>query len=123
MSNPVAVLRTLTYEDSWVYRTVWLYCPACVDLHPIRVEVNEQAPTYAQHKRVPVWDWNGDLEKPTFDPSLKVVRGKYTKQCHSFIRDGFWEYLSDSDHSWRGRHPLVPLPDWFFEGDDEDEED
>ena len=32
--------------------------------------------------------------------------------CHSFLRDGVWEFLPDSAHRLAGQHhPMVPLPD------------
>lgn len=40
--------------------------------------------------------------------------------CHSFVRDGKWEFLTDSAHKLAGQTvPLPPIPDWWF-GDDED---
>lgn len=33
--------------------------------------------------------------------------------CHSFLRNGVWEFLSDSAHHLAGQNvPLEPLPDW-----------
>lgn len=35
--------------------------------------------------------------------------------CHSFIRDGQWQFLSDCAHSLAGQTvPMVPVPDWFM---------
>ena len=34
--------------------------------------------------------------------------------CHSFIRNGQWQFLSDSAHRLAGQTvPMVPLPDWL----------
>lgn len=34
--------------------------------------------------------------------------------CHSFLRSGRWEFLSDSAHRLAGQTvDMVPLPDWF----------
>lgn len=34
--------------------------------------------------------------------------------CHSFIRDGRWQYLSDTAHRLAGQTvPMVPVPDWL----------
>lgn len=73
----------------WV---VW--CPACQEHH---------APIEGR------WTFNGDFERPTFSPSL-VVGGKY--HCHSFIRDGYWEYLSDCTHAMAGQTVPMEDPDW-----------
>ena len=34
--------------------------------------------------------------------------------CHSFIRNGHWEFLGDCAHSLAGQTvPMVPVPDWL----------
>lgn len=38
--------------------------------------------------------------------------------CHSFVRDGKWEFLNDCDHEFRGKTvPLADIPLWWL-GDD-----
>lgn len=55
----------------------------------------------------PCWTFNGDMEKPTISPSL-LVTGQY--KCHSFIRDGQIQFLSDCDHALAGQTvPLEPI--------------
>lgn len=67
------------------------------------------------------WQFNGDLESPTFSPSLLVTGKKMPTQdeadrimadekielsdmvCHSFIRNGNIEYLSDCTHEYAGK--------------------
>ena len=57
------------------------------------------------------WAFNNDLEKPTFSPSLLVKSGKDFKEiCHSFIREGVWEFLNDCTHDKAGQK--VPVPEW-----------
>jgi hypothetical protein len=76
--------------------TRWIvWCVACEEHH---------APIEGR------WTFNGDLEKPTFSPSL-VVRGK-NEICHSFIRDGYWEYLSDCTHGMAGQKVEMVDVDW-----------
>lgn len=53
------------------------------------------------------WTFNGDLEKPTFTPSL-LVRFPYGKDqkevvCHSFVTDGRIQYLNDCTHEQAGK--------------------
>lgn len=79
------------------------------------------------------WQFNGDMEKPTFSPSVLVTTGHYVggkpavncwcdyKQrtgedapfncylCHSFVRDGMVQFLSDCTHALAGQ--TVPLGD------------
>jgi hypothetical protein len=63
------------------------------------------------------WTFNHDLEKPTFSPSI-LVRWTKTKMsaepvdmvCHSFVREGRIQFLSDCTHALAGQ--TVDLPDW-----------
>lgn len=59
------------------------------------------------------WTYNGDDTNPTFSPSLKVTwswKDRDDKCCHSFIKNGVWEFLNDCTHELAGQH--VPVPDW-----------
>lgn len=78
----------------------WLWCPACDDA----VMINDS------------WGWNGDLERPTFSPSLltRLTMAGRERVCHSFVVDGVWQYLGDCTHEKAGQHvPMVDLPDWM----------
>lgn len=80
------------------------YCPGCEEHHQINTN-NEQ------------WDFNGDMEKPTFSPSYltwvdpnpnadpKYRNGKYRDgfRCHSYIKDGKIEYQGDCTHKLAGQ--------------------
>lgn len=58
------------------------------------------------------WTFNGDVESPTFAPSM-LVHGDPDggpKRCHSYLRNGVWEYLSDCEHGMPNQ--CVPVPDW-----------
>lgn len=57
----------------------------------------------AHHSFDDRWIFNGDLEKPTFSPSLLVWGSKPEKRCHSFVRDGKMQYLSDCFHELAGQ--------------------
>ena len=45
------------------------WCPGCNELHMISI---------AQGR----WTWNGDSEKPTFDPSVLVRSGHFVEERH-----------------------------------------
>jgi hypothetical protein len=49
------------------------------------------------------WTFNGDVEKPTFSPSLVVCGNSPEHKCHLFIREGKIEYLSDCHHKLAGQ--------------------
>lgn len=84
------------------------YCPGCKMDHAIYVKGY-------QHK-APIWEWNGSFEKPTFSPSL-LVRYNWGPEhakhvCHSFIRDGQWQFLNDCTHDLAGQTvPMVSVDD------------
>lgn len=71
------------------------HCVGCDMWHSFRVEAGIS-------RSVPVWTWNGDMERPTFSPSLLVDRGM-DSQCHLFVHDGKIEYLGDCHHDLRGQ--------------------
>lgn len=77
----------------------WLFeCPGCGYDHWFRTDGNP-----------PKWTWNNDTSNPTVSPSL-LVRAQY--RCHSFIKNGQIEFLSDCDHSLAGKTvPLKPYED------------
>ena len=66
------------------------------------------------------WTFNDDLEKPTISPSLKVsyLVDEEDCVCHSFIREGTIQYLSDCTHHLAGKTIEIPdfettHPDWI----------
>lgn len=104
---------------------VFIHCPGCKRRHALNIDPSNGKPC---------WTFNGDLEKPTFAPSLVETTGHHVSgqpqppncrycdyaategrktfcgRCHSFIRDGMIEFLSDCTHEMAGQ--TVPLPDW-----------
>lgn len=51
------------------------------------------------------WKFNGDFENPTFSPSMLVNAHspQLGKRCHSFVRGGRIEFLSDCEHELAGK--------------------
>lgn len=87
-------------------------CPGCEDNHQVHVGT---------------WSWNGDLEHPTFSPSLLVGGVQWAPGegfhkpshdvapgspivCHSFVTDGRIQFLGDCTHELAGS--TVDLPAW-----------
>lgn len=84
----------------------WYFeCPAC--------RIGHSPHTQRGPEGGPRWTFNGDVEKPTFAPSLLVRWEKgpdhVPQVCHSFIRDGMIEFLGDCTHELAGK--TVPLGD------------
>ena len=49
------------------------------------------------------WDFNGDLEKPTFSPSMLLYEGPGVVREHFFVRNGKIQYLNDCGHELRNQ--------------------
>lgn len=100
-----ATLATAADGERVIFR-----CPGCQDNHQISVGT---------------WTFNGDLERPTFTPSLLVkgygyphgidpepgeVQKPGPTVCHSFVTDGRIQFLGDCTHVLAGQ--TVELPEW-----------
>lgn len=95
------------------------WCPGCDTYHGIR---DKQAKGSGAK-----WDFNGDMEGPTFEPSYLTGMPKSDgkgnierfaiQRCHSYIRNGMIEFLSDCHHKLAGQ--TVPLPNLPFEQEEE----
>lgn len=110
------------YATAGSNRRVQFRCPGCEDVHWATVESLDGE----------VWGFNGDLERPTFTPSI-LLRGRYAdppvtpenfepwkrepweqvmvdRICHSFVTDGRIQFLGDCTHELAGQ--TVNLPPW-----------
>lgn len=80
-----------------------MWCPGCEDHHMVRLDAATG------------WTWNGDMERPTFTPSILVNGGSQDRRCHSFVTDGAWQFLTDSTHPLAGQTvPMVPIPEEYL---------
>lgn len=92
-------------------------CPGC-GWHVLNVDPSKPGPC---------WGFNGDLERPTFTPSILTKAGHYCASqegqdcwctyearlgrpapfscfiCHNFVTDGRIQFLSDSTHHLAGQ--------------------
>lgn len=86
------------------------------------------------------WTWDGNLEAPTFSPSVLIRTGHYSDRpeplpdgrcswcveaeteghatmcslCHTFITAGMVQFLSDCTHQYAGQLLALPdLPPWL----------
>ena len=111
---------------------LFFWCPGCRSLHGVSVEPGPG----------PRWGWNGDVEKPTFAPSLLITTGHFVQgfrqgspcwcsvagagyrclTCHSVVRDGKIEFLRDSTHELSGQVVDIPeLPTFLRDSGYKDE--
>lgn len=83
-------------EHSWLHE-----CPGCGSGHAFDSR----------------WTFNGNLEKPTFSPSMLVngprqkdANGIPSTRCHYYLRGGMIQFLNDCDHELKGQ--TVECPDY-----------
>lgn len=121
VANPVAQIRHVR-DGEQQYDAITFNCPGCSlwgetnGFHLLPVNSTVKSPS---------WDWNGDLTAVTLAPSILTrmpgIDGGPAYVCHSFLRDGVFEFLGDCTHALAGqRVPMVPLLDWMVRGDGED---
>jgi hypothetical protein len=96
--------------------TLLFWCPGCEQMHAVGAAA---------------WQFNGDYDHPSLSPSILVTSGHYAPgwrgpgcwcsynydhpgetnfkcfRCHSFVKGGKVEFLSDSTHKLAGK--TVPL--------------
>lgn len=88
------------------------WCPACDERHNFYVD----RPTNKGAR----WTFDGNVEMPTFTPSMNIRRGPrpivpkgrtdagQVDVCHYFLRNGEIQFLGDCTHALAGK--TVPLP-------------
>ena len=85
------------------------WCPGCGQGHEVWVE-----PCYTG---AAAWTFDGNLDRPTFSPSVKISWGKHAGQadtdrggvCHYFIKAGRIEFQGDCTHGLAKQ--TIDLPD------------
>ena len=92
----MAIIYTITNEPG----CYMIFCPGCK----------------CGHKFDSRWAFNGNMEKPTFVGSMLVKwtadrsDGPIDHVCHSFVREGKIQFLSDCTHHLVNQ--TVDLPDF-----------
>lgn len=85
------------------------FCPGCQYHHSFNTKIYSDA----GGRSYPVWDFNGDVDNPTFSPSLLVNRDFPERRCHLFLKEGMIQFLNDCHHGLKGQ--TVECPDWTDE--------
>lgn len=107
-----AKLRRAGSADGYTAGGLVHYCPACNHMHQFAID--------AYNSSGAKWTWDGNVEAPTFNPSMHIkvntpdMGERYQPNagsscCHYFLRGGIIEFLPDCTHSLAGQK--VPLPD------------
>lgn len=90
-------------EYGYVASDYIFFCPGCNCHHGVW--------TTERNGRNAIWEFNNNVDTPTVNPSILVTSGneKGPTICHSFIREGKIEFLSDCTHELKSQ--TVELPD------------
>lgn len=100
-------------------RTLIFFCPACKIAHSVYVD--------GDNTKGPQWTFNGDVDKPTFYPSIKLHWSEGVdiydetddkinineRLCHLFIENGVIYFCNDCTHELKGKS--VPMVEKYFE--------
>lgn len=91
-------LRPVKHHESSLTIGWSFYCPGCGHGHVFWVG---GSPIY------PSWQFNGDLDKPTFSPSLLNTCDNHPdpaqRRCHLNLIDGKLHYHNDCTHPLAGK--------------------
>lgn len=115
---------------------VSIECPGCGNDHALPTEWTPSGMERSPHIGACTWGFDGNLDAPTFTPSIRATTGHYCNPgqsvgncacdfqerfpdeepwhhpcgiCHSFVRAGRIEFLSDCTHALAGQ--TVELPE------------
>lgn len=94
--KPVILPHTRRDDDPPEVKRYLFQCPGCGCGHSFET---------------PKWKFNGDMHKPTLQPSYLtwwggMAGGKYRHKknvCHSYITDGKIRFLTDCTHALAGK--------------------
>lgn len=105
-------MKTELCKDGTCGHLLMFWCEGCRTHHAPRVGGTSSGP---------VWAWNGDRERPTVQPSIRVqgtvplTEDEYARVmageliepkpllCHTFLTDGRLQYLGDCTHALAGQ--------------------
>lgn len=87
-------IKETIFPGAWSADYVFL-CPGCNRQHGIKTTGGG------------AWTFDGDMDTPTISPSILAICGE--DRCHSFVRAGKIEFLSDCTHDLAGQ--TVDLPE------------
>lgn len=82
----------------------YFWCSGCNETHYINTIKNNDVKGN--------WQFNNDINNPTVNPSILINVGGLNKTkpiCHSFIKNGYIQFLNDCTHQLAGQ--TVQLPD------------
>lgn len=106
MARLSAKLRSMAGgEGAPDWRGIAFWCPGCDECHVVKTSAGG-------------WTFDGNNDAPTISPSILVTYNGADKKtrCHSFVRAGKIQFLTDCTHPLAGK--TVGIPNWpYAEGE------
>ena len=109
-------LRRVGAADGYTAAGYAHWCPACGEMHAFATD--------GPNSNGARWTFDGNLEAPTFQPSMNIKTGRYADPdwvddgddrgtvCHYRLIGGKISYLSDCTHELKGQTvSMIALPD------------
>lgn len=104
--------------DGRSYKGFAHWCPACEEIHVFATE--------GKNWNGDSWTFDGDVNCPTFAPSMCITVNpktdphhdpeEPTEVCHYFLQHGYIQYLADCTHVLKNQRIVLPnLPDHLTE--------
>lgn len=94
--------------ELWDDGSVYFFCPGCGEGH----RATTKAIDNGLGGLTPAWQFNGDVNKPTITPSIRVSMDfkDHVPQriCHSQVTDGRIHFYKDSTHQFAGKTLDLP---------------
>jgi hypothetical protein len=90
------------HDDGWGY----FHCPGCNRIHWLRVKLETNTRAHPKWEEHPIWNWNGDVDKPALNPSMRYAK---EEQCHAMVEEGLIWFYRDCTHQLAGQ--VVELPE------------
>ena len=69
------------------------HCPGCKHGHAFTTGIGQPL----------IWEFNNDVNNPTFSPSLLNWKDNEDKRCHLFVLNGKIQFLKDCFHELAGK--------------------
>ena len=102
-----SILYTSTVKQPEKHYGYSFWCLGCDEFHSFVTDSSRKI-----H-----WEFNGDMESPTFTPSLGVHSDEYLRKettdkyrCHLVVENGQIKYLTDCKHDYAGQ--TIDMVDW-----------
>lgn len=95
------IRRVIEYTDDGEHFTeYWMFwCPGCGNAHEAR--------TISHDGKGPIWTFDGNVDCPTIEPSLRISETRGDPYCHVVVTKGMLNFCVDCGHHLAGK--VIPM--------------